>query len=112
MGEERVSDTESYMLALIEKNELTVAQTARIIGISRQGAHKSAKSLAERGYIIIENQDTNARDKLLYLTEKGMRFCKETLILKEKFEDEIINSIGEDNFKILKDCLSKEWIKK
>ena len=52
MGEERVSDTESYMLALIEKNELTVAQTARIIGISRQGAHKSAKSLAERGYII------------------------------------------------------------
>lgn len=112
MGEERVSDTESYMLALIEKNELTVAQTARIIGISRQGAHKSAKSLAERGYIIIENQDTNSRDKLLYLTEKGMRFCKETLILKEKFEDEIINSIGEDNFKILKDCLSKEWIKK
>ena len=112
MGEERVSDTESYMLALIEKNELTVAQTGRIIGISRQGAHKSAKSLAERGYIIIENQDTNARDKLLYLTEKGMRFCKETLILKEKFEDEIINSIGEDNFKILKDCLSKEWIKK
>lgn len=112
MGEERVSDTESYMLALIEKNELTVAQTARIIGISRQGAHKSAKSLAERGYIIIENQDTNARDKLLYLTEKGMRFCKETLILKEKFENEIINSIGEDNFKIVKDCLSKEWIKK
>ena len=25
-GEERVSDTELYMLALIEKNELTVAQ--------------------------------------------------------------------------------------
>ena len=58
-GEERVSDTESYMLALIEKNELTVAQIGRIIGISRQG-------LIERGYIIIENQNVNSRDKILF----------------------------------------------
>ena len=84
-GEERVSDTESYMLALIEKNELTVAQIGRIIGISRQGAHKCAK---------------------------GLRFCRETLILKEKFEIDIINAIGEDKFQILKQCLSENWFQK
>ena len=84
-GEERVSDTESYMLALIEKNELTVAQIGRIIGISRQGAHKCAK---------------------------GLRFCRETLILKEKFETDIINAIGEDKFQILKQCLSENWFQK
>lgn len=111
-GEERVSDTESYMIALIEKNELTVAQIGRIIGISRQGAHKCAKGLIERGYIIIENQDVNSRDKILSLTEKGLRFCKETLILKEEFETNIMNSIGEDKFKILKECLSESWFKK
>ncbi len=111
-GEERVSDTESYMIALIEKNELTVAQIGRIIGISRQGAHKCAKGLIERGYIIIENQDANSRDKILSLTEKGLRFCKETLILKEEFETNIINSIGEDKFKILKECLSESWFTK
>ena len=111
-GEERVSDTESYMIALIEKNELTVSQIGRIIGISRQGAHKCAKGLIERGYIIIENQDVNSRDKILSLTEKGLRFCKETLILKEEFETNIINSIGEDKFKILKECLSESWFKK
>lgn len=111
-GEERVSDTESYMIALIEKNELTVAQIGRIIGISRQGAHKCAKGLIERGYIIIENQGVNSRDKILSLTEKGLRFCKETLILKEEFETNIINSIGEDKFKILKECLSESWFKK
>ncbi|MDK2586619.1 helix-turn-helix domain-containing protein [Romboutsia sedimentorum] len=109
MGEERVSDTESYMLALIEKNELTVAQIGRIIGISRQGAHKCAKGLIEREYIIIENQDINFRDKILSLTEKGLRFCRETLILKEKLEADVVKSIGEDNFKILKDCLIKNW---
>lgn len=111
-GEERVSDTESYMLAIIEKNELTVAQIGRIIGISRQGAHKCAKGLIERGYIIIDNQNLNSRDKILLLTEKGLRFCRETLILKEKFETDIINVIGEDKFKILKECLSKEWFEK
>ena len=51
MGEESVSDTESYMLALVEREKLTVAQLGRIIGISRQGAHKCAKSLIERGYL-------------------------------------------------------------
>ena len=111
-GEERVSDTESYMLALIEKNELTVAQIGRIIGISRQGAHKGAKGLIERGYIIIENQNVNSRDKILFLTEKGLRFCRETLILKEKFETDIINAIGEDKFQILKQCLSENWFQK
>ena len=91
-GEERVSDTESYMLALIEKNELTVAQIGRIIGISRQGAHKCAKSLIERGYLTMENR--NYRGKELLLTDKGIRFCRETLILKEKFEEEIKNNIN------------------
>ena len=93
MGEESVSDTESYMLALVERNKLTVAQLGRIIGISRQGAHKCAKSLIERGY----------------LTDKGMRFCRETLILKEKFEEEIKNNIGEKEFEVLKKCLNKDW---
>ena len=111
-GEERVSDTESYMLALIEKNELTVAQIGRIIGISRQGAHKCSKGLIERGYIIIENQNVNSRDKILFLTEKGLRFCREILILKEKFETDIINAIGEDKFQILKQCLSENWFQK
>lgn len=111
-GEERVSDTESYMIALVERNELTVAQIGRIIGISRQGAHKCAKGLIERGYIIIEDKDVNSRDKILSLTEKGSRFCRETLILKEEFETNIINSIGEDKFKILKECLSQNWFAK
>ena len=91
MGEESVSDTESYMLALVEREKLTVAQLGRIIGISRQGAHKCAKSLIERGYLTMENR--NYRGKELLLTDKGIRFCRETLILKEKFEEEIKNNI-------------------
>lgn len=61
---------------------------------------------------IIENQNVNSRDKILFLTEKGLRFCRETLILKEKFETDIINAIGEDKFQILKQCLSENWFQK
>ena len=107
MGEESVSDTESYMLALVEREKLTVAQLGRIIGISRQGAHKCAKSLIERGYLTMANR--NYRGKELLLTDKGIRFCREILILKEKFEEEIKNNIGEKEFEILKKCLNKEW---
>src|SRR5699024_4588656 len=110
MGKEGFTDTESYILSLIEKNELTVAQISRIIGISRQGTHKCVKGLNEKDYIMIKNQDSISRDKILSLTTKGKKFCEETLILKEKFENEIIKFIGESNFKILKECLSEDWL--
>ena len=108
-GEERVSDTESYIMALVEKNKMTVAQIGKIIGISRQGAHKCAKGLVERGYIKIDSNDLNAKEKILVLTDKGHRFCKETLLLKKQFEEEIKKNIGEENFHILKNCLEKSW---
>ena len=70
-GEEKITDTESYMIAIIHKESTTVAQIAKKIGMSRQGAHKCAKVLMERGYIKIENHQDNSRDKLLCLTDKG-----------------------------------------
>lgn len=54
-------------------------------------------------------ENRNYRGKELLLTDKGIRFCRETLILKEKFEEEIKNNIGEKEFEILKKCLNKEW---
>ena len=68
------------------------------------------KGLIEKDYIMIKNQDSISRDKILSLTTKGKKFCEETLILKEKFENEIIKFIGESNFKILKECLSEDWL--
>lgn len=56
-GEEYISDTESYMLALLERQKMTVSQLARQIDISRQGAHKCAKGLLERGYLEISAED-------------------------------------------------------
>ena len=108
-GEEEITDTESYMIALIDREKTNIAQIAKKIGISRQGAHKCAKGLIEKGYIEIEDQHINSRDKFLILTEKGKYFLKETLHIKQNIEEQIINSIGKDKFDIIKETFTNPW---
>ena len=108
-GEDEITDTESYMIAIIEKEKTNVAQIAKKIGISRQGAHKCAKGLIEKGYIEIEEQHINSRDKFLILTDKGKYFSKETLHIKQNIEQQIINSIGKEKFDIIKEIFNNSW---
>lgn len=106
---EYITDTESYIIALLERKAMTASQLARIIDISRQGAHKNTKNLIAKGYIEIENYDNSSRDKTLILTKKGEKFCEETLVLKNQLEKSIEEVIGTDNLTVLKLCLKETW---
>ena len=106
---EYITDTESYIIALLERKAMTASQLARIIDISRQGSHKNTKNLIAKGYIEIENYDSSSRDKTLILTKKGEKFCEETLVLKNKLEKSIEEVIGTDNLTVLKSCLKETW---
>lgn len=108
-GEEEITDTESYMLSIIQREKTTVAKIAKIIGISRQGAHKCAKGLISRGYIEVENSNIKSKEKYLLITDKGRRFNNETLKIKEKLEDEIIQVIGKEKFRIIKEVFGESW---
>ena len=111
--DEYISDSESHMIHMIGNmniKEMTVAQIARKMNISRQGAHKCAKKLIDSEYIIMKAIQGNNRDKLLTLSKKGEEYCKEMLILKQQVEEEIINNIGYENVEFLKNILRKSWI--
>jgi len=111
--DEYISDSESHMIHMIGNmniKEMTVAQIARKMNISRQGAHKCAKKLIDSEYIIMKAIEGNNRDKLLTLSKKGEEYCKEMLILKQQVEEEIINNIGYENVEFLKNLLRKSWI--
>ena len=69
--DEYISDSESHMIGTINIKEMTVAEIARKMNISRQGAHKCAKKLIDSEYIIMKSIEGNNRDKLLTLTKKG-----------------------------------------
>lgn len=106
---EYITDTESYIIALLEREKMTASQLARIIDISRQGAHKCTKNLILKGYIKLEDINSSSRDKTLMLTEKGEKFCEETLVLKNQLEKSIEEVIGDENLKVLKSCLKEKW---
>ena len=108
-SKEKITDTESYMIAIIYKENTTVAQIAKKIGISRQGAHKCAKVLIERGYIEIGEHQENSREKFLCLTDKGRYFMEETLHIKRDLENQIIKYTGKKKIDIKKEIFSTSW---
>jgi DNA-binding MarR family transcriptional regulator len=107
---EYISDSEAHMLGTINIREMTVAEVARKMNISRQGAHKCAKKLIDNGYIMLKSVEGNNRDKLIVLTEKGEEYCTEMLVLKKQVEEEIIKKLGIKNIEFLKDFLRKDWL--
>ena len=107
---EYISDSEAHMSGTINIREMTVAEVARKMNISRQGAHKCAKKLIDNGYIMLKSVEGNNRDKLIVLTEKGEEYCTEMLVLKKQVEEEIINKLGIKNIEFLKDFLRKDWL--
>ncbi|MHC1749653.1 MAG: hypothetical protein AB9856_15385 [Cellulosilyticaceae bacterium] len=109
-NEEEISDTESHMLGMLEIENITIAESARKMNVSRQAAHKCAKKLIEKDYIMIKAIDGNKRDKLMGLTKKGEAYCYEMLKIKKQIEEEIASNIGHQNVALLKDCLRKDWI--
>lgn len=111
--DEYISDSESHMIHMIGTiniKEMTVAQIARKMNISRQGAHKCAKKLIDNEYIIMNAIEGNNRDKLLVLTKKGEEYCSEMLILKQRVEEEVCKNIGCENVEFLKEILRTDWI--
>jgi DNA-binding MarR family transcriptional regulator len=107
---EYITDTESHMLGTLEAKSMTVAEIARKMNISRQGAHKCAKKLIDSEYIIINDIEGNNKNKLLVLTKKGEKYCSEMLILKQRVEKEVCNNIGSENVEFFKKFLKVNWI--
>lgn len=110
-GGEDISNTETYILSLVENKDITMAEIARIIGISRQGVHKSVKNLVEKGYLEIQSMDNSQRAKTVQLTEKGRECCNSMDKIKAEIEDEIRENIGAERIQLLKDILITGVIK-
>lgn len=109
-GNEDVTPQEYYLMTRLELHQnLTIAETARKMNISRQAAHKCAKGLIEKGLIVAETSEDNLREKLLQLTGKGFESCQEMTWIKQEIEKEIADTLGQEKVKLLKDILKANW---
>ncbi|WP_066048976.1 MarR family winged helix-turn-helix transcriptional regulator [Robertmurraya korlensis] len=109
-GNEDVTPQEYYLMTRLEMNkELTIAETARKMNISRQAAHKCAKGLIEKDLITAVASEENLREKLLQLTTKGLDCCKEMTSIKEDIVKEIVETLGAEKVELLKEILKANW---
>lgn len=108
IDEEEISHTEALLLAKISMGRIALAEVARQANVSRQAMYKCAKKLEERGYLKFVADESN--NKYTELTEKGIEYCKKSIKLKEKIEEEISKVIGVENLKLIKELLNKKWI--
>lgn len=101
--------TEWFLLGKCEQESISISNAAKMIGISRQAMQKCARKLQERGFVDFYYHNGNRRDKYIELTENGRKCSIENNKLKIIIEKEIIEILGNEIVKQLKETLVKEW---
>jgi len=103
-------DNKLHLISMLKIKKMTISESAKKMNLSRQAIHKFSKSLAEEGFIRIEDNETNNKEKFMALTEKGNGLYNELLGIKLELESQIVENIGEDNMKFLRTLLQKNWL--
>lgn len=105
----QLTNTEWSILALIYGNLPTISEVAQQLGITRQAAHKTIKSLDNKGFIVVNPVENNNRNKCIKLTPLGEEFFLENQKIKNEMEKEIGQKIGQDKLNLLKELLKGDW---
>jgi DNA-binding MarR family transcriptional regulator len=101
----RRSDVRVFFLAMREQR--TISEIARIIGISRQAVQKSVQRLMALGVLGMQDMPDNKRDKLVVFTDRGKLASKSAVEMIEKLEREVEATIGHDDLERLRDILTR-----
>jgi len=104
-----IKNTEWSILTLIYGKQPTISEIAQQVGITRQAAHKSIRTLDAKGLIDINPMENNNRNKCIKLTDLGVNCVLENQKLKDEIEKEISQEIGQDNIELLKNILKRNW---
>ena len=104
-----ISNSEWFIIARIYKKQPTISNISKSVDISRQATHKFIKNLEGKGLLKISNLENNKKDKCVQLKELGEGCYERNQALKANLEKKIIDKIGLDQFKILKEILKVDW---
>lgn len=106
-----LNKTESHILSLLENaSALTASEISRIIGISRQGAHKCLQGLEEQGFVAPVAREENGRDRYLAITPQGKAYTQEMEEVKQQLEQTIVRKLGAEKVNEIKQILTEEWL--
>ncbi|MFA6756379.1 MAG: MarR family transcriptional regulator [Sulfurospirillaceae bacterium] len=98
----------SGILTYVYNGVTTISKIAKNLGISRQAVHKSVKALSNKGFLTLTKGE-DKRERMICMTNegKGLLRCRQDVM--KKVEEDLLNSIGKENFLNLKKLLSISW---
>ena len=104
-----ISNSEWFIISKIYKKQPTISYVSKQVNITRQATHKFIKNLEAKGILKISNLENNKKDKCVQLTVRGERCYQEYIALKVNLEKKIIEKIGDEQFRLLKEIMESDW---
>jgi DNA-binding MarR family transcriptional regulator len=101
--------TATRILTFIQNGSYTSSSLVKKLNISRQAIHKSIANLCEKGFLELQKDEKNKKNKIIHITDAGYEILECRIKVMEKVEKKIAEKLGEENYKQLKKLLSTEW---
>ncbi|MFA5527446.1 MAG: MarR family transcriptional regulator [Peptostreptococcales bacterium] len=92
---------------LLDNNGSSLKDIAAAIDLDSPSVSRLVDRLLKSGYIIREEDETDRRSVQIYLTEKGEDLGEKIFPINDQFNNYLKQALGEENFKILGNCLDK-----
>lgn len=104
-----ISNSEWHILGRIYRTQPTISEVAKGVDFSRQATHKFIKSLETKGLVEVCNVEHSKKHKAIRMTEFGEACYEKNALYKAEIEQQLLNTIGEEQVAKLKNILKLNW---
>ena len=105
------SNAEMRLFAALRGKSRSISELSRYLSISRQAVHQTVHKLIERGIVRLEPAESNKREKLVVITDKGREAQKITAEHFRIIENRMARNIGRNNVEVLRRLLKENLLK-
>lgn len=79
-----------------EYGKCTQKKISEILQLSKSTVHSILLDFVKNGYVVLNTEESNKKEKLIKLTQKGEIYVKEVMDKVHKVEIEAMKKLGED----------------
>ncbi|WP_042351541.1 MarR family winged helix-turn-helix transcriptional regulator [Bacillus massiliigorillae] len=105
-GFDDIRPIHGYLFSSLIPNGATGIELANHLGITKQAVSKMIDYLEKCGYVMREPHPTDKRGKMIILAERGWLVVNEKNLILSDIEGRLIEKIGKDRMRLLKEDLS------
>lgn len=108
-GYDKVTEPHLVLFGNLDCGATHAAQIAQRMQVSRQAISKTLRELQSLGFVSLEDDQSRRNQKLVVMTERGMRLAVDARAQLHAIETEIAAEIGAEAFMALRASLESFW---